>query len=222
MDRQDRLTERLDRGQVSLDEYQEQSIVNFGVSGAQLGLTAATGAAGGALAQAGAGVGTRIATTGAISAVEKFGVESLEIQTGFKSGYSSWDQYAIATAFGGLFGAGGSSGGAQTAEKSFLESAHDTAGINTIFKGDIPTTTFKLPRRDPIPLPHLHGPFHRRQNASQNETMVNSGYVGGVPARNIFATTTPAAKGFEGPLPSQFTGIEFYTPVVPCPFGTEA
>lgn len=61
-----------------------------------------------------------------------------------------------------------------------------------------------------------YGPFHRLQWAALNELMEKSGMVGGKAARNIFGGGgTPAVKAFDGALPPNKTGIEFYTEVKP-------
>lgn len=60
-----------------------------------------------------------------------------------------------------------------------------------------------------------HGPFHRRQGAVFNELMETSGIIGGKAARNIFAGSRPKVKAFEGPLPPDAPGIEFYSETPP-------
>lgn len=62
-----------------------------------------------------------------------------------------------------------------------------------------------------------HGPFHRFQNAVDNERVERTGMVGGRPARNIAAGLFPKVKAFDGPLPAGWSGIEFYTVVAPDP-----
>lgn len=60
-----------------------------------------------------------------------------------------------------------------------------------------------------------YGPFHRFQNAEENELMCASGLVGGRVPRNIAAGLFPRVKAYEGPLPQGRSGIEFYTDVSP-------
>jgi len=58
-----------------------------------------------------------------------------------------------------------------------------------------------------------YGPFHRFQNAADNELVERAGMVGGRRARNIAAGFVPKVKAFEGPLPPGRAGIEFFTTV---------
>jgi RHS repeat-associated protein len=58
----------------------------------------------------------------------------------------------------------------------------------------------------------LYGPFHRRQTSSMNQLMVSSGLIGGKTPRGGFK---PAVQAWNGPLPDDFTGLEFYTTIKP-------
>jgi hypothetical protein len=62
--------------------------------------------------------------------------------------------------------------------------------------------------------PPEFGPFHRFQDASTNELMCRTGFVGGRPDRNIAAGLFPRVKARLGPLPPGQYGIEFFPAVV--------
>ena len=68
--------------------------------------------------------------------------------------------------------------------------------------------------------PARFGPFHRRCEAHPEEVnkVRASGEVWGRPRRNFFAGLIPAVKAWEGPLPMDAVGIEFYTDVAPDPW----
>jgi hypothetical protein len=64
------------------------------------------------------------------------------------------------------------------------------------------------------------GPFHRRSETKpdENELIVSSGQLWGRPRRNFFAGLFPAVKAWEGPLPEDVVGVEFFTNVPPDPW----
>lgn len=68
--------------------------------------------------------------------------------------------------------------------------------------------------------PAQFGPFHRRSapDPLENELISVSGQVWGRPRRNYFAGLIPTVKAWEGPLPEDIVGIEFYTDVEPDPW----
>src|SRR5256885_16307043 len=68
--------------------------------------------------------------------------------------------------------------------------------------------------------PAQFGPFHRRCEAKPEEVgqVLACGYLWGRPRRNFFAGLIPAVKAWEGPLPKDAIGIEFYTDVRPDPW----
>jgi hypothetical protein len=68
--------------------------------------------------------------------------------------------------------------------------------------------------------PARFGPFHRRcePRPEEVEKVVSSGEVWGRPRRNFFAGLIPAVKAWDGPLPAEAIGVEFYTDVEPDPW----
>jgi hypothetical protein len=58
----------------------------------------------------------------------------------------------------------------------------------------------------PPPGPVEYGPFHRLDTAVNVARSKMSGYLGGLPARNFFASDTPEAKAFVGPSPRVHRG----------------
>ena len=70
------------------------------------------------------------------------------------------------------------------------------------------------------PTPGGFGPFHRRCEPQPEEIdkIGASGQLWGRPRRNFFAGLIPAVKAWEGPLPADAVGIEFYTDVPPDPW----
>src|SRR5690349_21058901 len=67
--------------------------------------------------------------------------------------------------------------------------------------------------------PARFGPFHRRcrQNPVENEQISRSSQIFGRPRGNYFAGLFPCVKAWEGPLPEDIAGIEFYTDIEPDP-----
>lgn len=67
--------------------------------------------------------------------------------------------------------------------------------------------------------PARFGPFHRRTNVdpSENEKVATSGAVWGRRRGNIYAGLYPAVKAWDGPLPPDIVGFEFFTDVEPDP-----
>lgn len=68
--------------------------------------------------------------------------------------------------------------------------------------------------------PAQFGPFHRRcePQPEEVEKICASGQVWGRPRRNFFAGLFPAVKAWEGALPADAIGVEFYTEVPPDPW----
>lgn len=68
--------------------------------------------------------------------------------------------------------------------------------------------------------PARFGPFHRRSEVDpeENERVVSSSQLWGRPRRNFFAGLIPAVKAWEGALPENAVGVEFYTDVEPDPW----
>ena len=64
------------------------------------------------------------------------------------------------------------------------------------------------------------GPFHRRcePRPEEIEKICASGQIWGRPRRNFFAGLVPAVKAWDGPLPENAVGVEFYTDVPPDPW----
>jgi len=64
------------------------------------------------------------------------------------------------------------------------------------------------------------GPFHRRCEPRPEEIaqIGASGQLWGRPRRNFFAGLVPAVKAWDGPLPADAIGVEFYTEVAPDPW----
>lgn len=65
--------------------------------------------------------------------------------------------------------------------------------------------------------PARYGPFHRRtaRDPSENEKVAATGLVWGRPARNIYAGLFAAVKAWNGELPDDVVGYEFYTDATP-------
>ena len=68
--------------------------------------------------------------------------------------------------------------------------------------------------------PARFGPFHRRSelHPEDNERICSSGQLWGRPRRNFFAGLIPAVKAWEGALPPDAVGVEFYTDIEPDPW----
>jgi len=68
--------------------------------------------------------------------------------------------------------------------------------------------------------PARFGPFHRRCEPNPDEVglIVTSGYIWGRPRHNFYAGLIPAVKAWDGPLPPNAIGVEFYTEVEPDPW----
>jgi hypothetical protein len=68
--------------------------------------------------------------------------------------------------------------------------------------------------------PARFGPFHRRCEPRPEEVdqVLASLQLWGKPRRNIYAGLVPAVKAWEGPLPANAVGVEFYTDVEPDPW----
>jgi len=68
--------------------------------------------------------------------------------------------------------------------------------------------------------PARFGPFHRRcePNPDEVELIATSGYLWGRPRHNFFAGLIPAVKAWDGPLPMNALGVEFYTDIEPDPW----
>ena len=64
--------------------------------------------------------------------------------------------------------------------------------------------------------PGRFGPYHRLQSKVWNELMSRTGHIGG---RVPFGGRRPTVQAFEGPLPEDQAGIEFWTEVRPDPGG---
>lgn len=64
------------------------------------------------------------------------------------------------------------------------------------------------------------GPFHRRcePHPEEIESIAASGQIWGRPRRNFFAGLIPAVKAWDGPLPLDAVGVEFFTDVEPDPW----
>src|SRR5947208_3501693 len=60
-----------------------------------------------------------------------------------------------------------------------------------------------------------YGPYWRYQTKELNDLMCSSHQMGGRPRRNVFASSIPEVKAFDGHLEEGMTGIEFYTLVAP-------
>ena len=52
----------------------------------------------------------------------------------------------------------------------------------------------------------------------ENDLVSSSGQVWGRPRRNFFAGLVPAVKAWDGPLPENAVGVEFFTNVRPDPW----
>jgi hypothetical protein len=67
--------------------------------------------------------------------------------------------------------------------------------------------------------PARFGPFHRRCEPRPEEVdqIARSGEIWGRARRNFFAGLIPAVKAWEGRLPSDAIGVEFFTDVEPDP-----
>jgi len=67
--------------------------------------------------------------------------------------------------------------------------------------------------------PARFGPFHRRTyiDPSENGKVSSSGQVWGRRRGNIYAALRPAVKAWDGPLPEEIVGFEFFTDVEPDP-----
>lgn len=67
--------------------------------------------------------------------------------------------------------------------------------------------------------PARFGPYHRRTyvDPSENEKVSASGQLWGKRRGNTYAGLRPAVKAWNGPLPANVVGIEFYTNVAPDP-----
>ena len=65
--------------------------------------------------------------------------------------------------------------------------------------------------------PAQYGPYHRRTyvDPAENEKVSASGLVWGRRRGNIYAGLRPAVKAWNGSLPPNVVGIEFYTNVEP-------
>jgi hypothetical protein len=61
------------------------------------------------------------------------------------------------------------------------------------------------------------GPFHRRcePRPKEVEQITASGQIWGRVRRNFFAGLIPAVKAWDGPLPADAVGVEFFTDVQP-------
>src|ERR1044071_4623443 len=68
--------------------------------------------------------------------------------------------------------------------------------------------------------PARFGRFHRRTAArpDENELICTSGHIRGRPRRNFFAGLVPSVKAWEGALPENIIGVEFFTNVAPDPW----
>jgi len=68
--------------------------------------------------------------------------------------------------------------------------------------------------------PARFGPFHRRCEPRPDEIheVLASGELWGRARRNFFAGLIPAVKAWDGPLPADAIGVEFYTDVEPDPW----
>jgi hypothetical protein len=68
--------------------------------------------------------------------------------------------------------------------------------------------------------PPRFGPFHRRCEPQPDEVekIRVSSQLWGRPRRNFFAGLIPAVKAWDGPLPHDAIGVEFYTDVPPDPW----
>lgn len=68
--------------------------------------------------------------------------------------------------------------------------------------------------------PARFGPFHRRShhNPAENELISASSMIWGKPRGNYFAGLFPRVKAWEGPLPPDIVGVEFYTDIAPDPW----
>ena len=68
--------------------------------------------------------------------------------------------------------------------------------------------------------PARFGPYHRRSqhNPAENERINAAGQIWGRPRGNYFAGVVPCVKAWEGPLPEDIVGVEFYTDVEPDPW----
>jgi hypothetical protein len=64
--------------------------------------------------------------------------------------------------------------------------------------------------------PARFGPFHRLQSKVWNDLMSRSGLIGG---RVPFGGRQPTVQAYEGSLPDDQPGIEFWTDVEPDPGG---
>jgi hypothetical protein len=67
--------------------------------------------------------------------------------------------------------------------------------------------------------PARFGPFHRRthRDPSENQKVSDSGSVWGRPRGNFFAGFYATVKAWNGPLPEDVIGFEFYTDIPPDP-----
>lgn len=65
--------------------------------------------------------------------------------------------------------------------------------------------------------PARFGPFHRRSEMKpeENDLVCTSGQLWGAPRRNFYSGLFPAVKAWDGPLPQNAVGVEFFTDVAP-------
>jgi len=54
--------------------------------------------------------------------------------------------------------------------------------------------------------------------SEENDLVVSSGQLWGMPRRNFYAGLVPAVKAWDGPLPKDAVGVEFFTNVPPDPW----
>ena len=68
--------------------------------------------------------------------------------------------------------------------------------------------------------PARFGPFHRRSEPQPDEVakIATSDQIWGRARRNFYAGLFPAVKAWDGPLPEDAIGVEFYTDVPPDPW----
>ena len=64
-----------------------------------------------------------------------------------------------------------------------------------------------------------YGPYHRRCSDDPDliDVVLKTGELRGRRRRNIYAGAFPYVKAWNGPLPADTTGFEFYTDVAPDP-----
>jgi len=62
----------------------------------------------------------------------------------------------------------------------------------------------------------MHGPFHRIGDSSETvRRIVETDELWGAAPRNIFRSSIPKVKAYQGPLPDSASGFEFETEVPP-------